>query len=278
MPSLQSSIVTDGVSDILASQYNTLRADMFALLTATSIEVTISSGSVAYSNGQSFYRIDTEGDAGTDNLDTISGGNEGDIIILILEAAGRVTTLKHGTGNIALGGGTDAAIASDGSITLVKTAGGDWLEIFRGMGSTAANLPSGVIALFDAACPDSWTRFSALDGKYPVGNVAYGGTGGAATHTHTYTQIYTHTHEGGTLELDSDGNHQHQVILKGAGANDGRKGNAAGAGNHTRYTEYAGAHTHTLSGDLGTTGDASGTVNAGDSNPPYLEMVYCKKD
>jgi hypothetical protein len=57
-----------------------------------------------------------------------------------------------------------------------------WVNMSSAGGGGA--LPSGMIAMFDAACPSGWTRFAALDGVVPRGSAAYGGTGGAETHNH----------------------------------------------------------------------------------------------
>ena len=86
--------------------------------------------------------------------------------------------------------------------------------------------------------PSGWTRFSALDSRFARGASSYGGTGGATTHTHTTTGGYT-TGASGT-RTDSPGG-------------------GVGAGNHTHTT-------------------ANGSTGAGNSLPPYLDMVYAAKD
>lgn len=49
------------------------------------------------------------------------------------------------------------------------------------------DINTGLIAIFDATAPSGWTRFTALDSKFPYGASSYGSTGGASTHTHTIT-------------------------------------------------------------------------------------------
>jgi hypothetical protein len=68
----------------------------------SAVELTISSGAVTKS--QAYHSIDTEGDASEDDLDTISGTSEGEIIIIRAEHADRTVVLKNGTGNLILGG------------------------------------------------------------------------------------------------------------------------------------------------------------------------------
>ena len=63
---------------------------------------TISSGSITYSGV--FIEVDTESAASTDDLDTISGGSEGDVLIITSAADARNVVLKHGTGNLDLNG------------------------------------------------------------------------------------------------------------------------------------------------------------------------------
>ena len=47
------------------------------------------------------------------------------------------------------------------------------------------DINTGLIAMFDSSTPTAWTRFSALDVKFPRGAATYGGTSGSATHNHT---------------------------------------------------------------------------------------------
>ncbi|MBU1120114.1 DUF2341 domain-containing protein [Patescibacteria group bacterium] len=53
--------------------------------------------------------------------------------------------------------------------------------------STDFTIPTALISIFDDTAPTGWTRFSALDDKYPEGSSSYGATGGSNTHTHTAT-------------------------------------------------------------------------------------------
>lgn len=65
------------------------------------VELTIASGAITRTAG--YHRIDTEGDASTDDLDTISGGTAGQKLILRAENTARTVVIRHaggGTGNI----------------------------------------------------------------------------------------------------------------------------------------------------------------------------------
>lgn len=64
-------------------------------------DVTISGGAITAT--RSHMRVDTEGGASTDDLDTINGGQDGDWLMLRTESSSRDVTMKHGTGNIFCG-------------------------------------------------------------------------------------------------------------------------------------------------------------------------------
>lgn len=76
------------------------------------------------------FRIDTEAAAASDDLDTINGGVEGDVITFQSTNSSRDVMFKHGTGNLRLNGLVDFALnqISD-RITLQKGSGGVWVQI-----------------------------------------------------------------------------------------------------------------------------------------------------
>jgi len=104
-------------------------------------------------------------------------------------------------------------------------------------------IPSGMIAMFDAACPSNWTRFTALDGKFARGADTYGGTGGLAEHSHTVDPPATNS--GGMLG--------YVYAAKNVGG--------APIGSHQHNVDIA----EFLSGSAS-------------SLPPYVDVVWCKKD
>lgn len=75
----------------------------------TSTTYTIATGAVTLGDG-SFFRIDTEGAGGTDDLDTINGFSDGRIITLRAANAARTVVVKHNTGNILTFDGTDITL------------------------------------------------------------------------------------------------------------------------------------------------------------------------
>lgn len=64
----------------------------------TPTELTIASGAITVTQG--FHKIDTQGNAGTDDLDTINGLVANAFYLFKPEDLARVVKFKHGTGNI----------------------------------------------------------------------------------------------------------------------------------------------------------------------------------
>lgn len=89
--------------------------------------LTISGGVVTAS--RTHHRIDTQGGAGTDDLDTINGGVTGHILILYPASGARTVVMKDGTGNLALAGDFSMDNAQD-TIMLIYN-GTNWLELSR---------------------------------------------------------------------------------------------------------------------------------------------------
>lgn len=110
-----------------------------ALCLLDAAELTIASGAVTVTQG--YHRLDTESDAASDDLDTITAGSgiaAGTLLVLRAENVARVVTLKDGTGNLLLDG--DYALnATDRTITLIYD-GTNWRETARSVGSDAKRL------------------------------------------------------------------------------------------------------------------------------------------
>lgn len=97
-------------------------------------ESTIVSGAVRVrGNSFSALRLDTEGGAATDDLDTIDNGSSGQVIVLFTSVNARDVLVKHNTGNIQLTGGVDFNLTSvDKKIALMWTETiSKWVELYR---------------------------------------------------------------------------------------------------------------------------------------------------
>lgn len=86
--------INDGI-DIVC-----LNPNLLPMLSGSNTALTIATGIVTLSNNSSSYVLDTEGAAATDDLVTINGGQDGQIIFIKSTADARNIILKHVTGNI----------------------------------------------------------------------------------------------------------------------------------------------------------------------------------
>ena len=91
------------------------------------IELTISSGAVTRT--QVYHTIDTESDAASDDLDTINGGTEGDIIVIRAEDQTRSVVVKSGVGNIVLKTGMDETLNDIDDHLALICDGTNWHDI-----------------------------------------------------------------------------------------------------------------------------------------------------
>ena len=92
-------------------------------------ELAIASGAIAVTHG--LHPVDTESDAAFDDLDTISGGYQGQLVTLRLAAEGRTVEISD-VGNIVTNGRV-ALVKAEDRITL-RFDGSVWREIDRVMG------------------------------------------------------------------------------------------------------------------------------------------------
>lgn len=126
--------ISSGQQALAADILKHATADGYLRLTA-STEVTIASGAVTVT--ANFYRVDTEGDASSDDLDTITAGAgvaDGHLLILRAENDARTVVIKHNTGNILLAGSADVLL-DDAHDTVFLIYDGNktkWIEITPG--------------------------------------------------------------------------------------------------------------------------------------------------
>ena len=140
-------------------------------------------------------------------------------------------------------------------------------------------VPTGMIGMFDGLCPQGWTRYDLLDGRFPRGGEQPGASGGEPEHVHTFDI---------TARTSRDGVHLHMLamgenvevdpgffgnigIYKGylqafeEGGRDRKK-----AARTRAVTDEDGSHDHLIS----VQGDSAATSNL----PPFVEVVFCRKD
>lgn len=102
-----------------------------------STEVTIASGVITVT--QNFHTVDTESDAASDNLDTITAGTSvvaGHILVLQAEHNARSVVLNRGSSTLELNVSGDMTLDhTDDSITLIYD-GTNWTELARSDNNT----------------------------------------------------------------------------------------------------------------------------------------------
>ena len=91
--------------------------------------LTIASGEITVFHGN--HRVDTEAGAATDNLDTINGGVDGQILTIRMINTARDIVVRHGVGNIQLIGSTNKTLdVQQNRLTLIYDEGLDeWSEV-----------------------------------------------------------------------------------------------------------------------------------------------------
>lgn len=90
-------------------------------------ELTIEGGEISITGP--YHSVNTEGGAGSDDLDTVNGGTEGDILVLRAEDSARTVVCKDGTGNLSLAGDFSLDHADDR--ILLQYDGENWCELSR---------------------------------------------------------------------------------------------------------------------------------------------------
>ncbi len=100
------------------------------------VELTISDGeiTIAYSH----HSIDTEGNAASDDLVTINGGEEGRVVLIRPASGERTVILKHGTGNIYSPSGLDITLDDESDYCLLVYDGENWCAIATGTAAASA--------------------------------------------------------------------------------------------------------------------------------------------
>jgi len=140
-----------------------------------------------------------------------------------------------------------SANVTDGAITPAQVATGYGL------------VPSGMIGLFAGPCPSGWTRFTALDDRFPMGSSTYGAIGGSQDHTHSISAAGAHNHTVTALSAL-----EKSVPSAKWQLNASPSGWVPEVPSHE--TDISGVHNH-------------GGQTAQSSNlPPFRQIVFCQKN
>lgn len=116
-----------------------------ALVMTAEAELTIADGAITVT--QFRHTVDTEGDAGSDDLATINGGASASIIVLRAENDGRTVVVKHNTGNIWLLGGADITLddVEDGILLIWDATNSMWFSVGGAGGGGAGSVATDTI-------------------------------------------------------------------------------------------------------------------------------------
>lgn len=128
--------VSLGFSTEKSISYDSIRSAGKFSIGKTS-ELTIASGVVTVTGGK--HTIDSEGDASSDDLNTINGGIDGAVVMIQPANGSRTINVKHLTGNINLSGNQDYVMDEiDKMIFLAYDAtNSQWWEIARKDGNAS---------------------------------------------------------------------------------------------------------------------------------------------
>jgi hypothetical protein len=97
---------------------------------STAQAATISAGAITATS--SYIVLDTEGAAGSDDLDTINGDSAGQILILTTTNGARDVVLKNGTGNLSIGADITIGTTND-VVVLFRRSGSNYKLIAKGI-------------------------------------------------------------------------------------------------------------------------------------------------
>jgi len=100
------------------------------------VELTIAAGAVAKT--YSHHTIDSEADAATDDLDTVNGGAEGEVMLIRPADGARKIVVKHNVGNIWLPGAADISLDNANAYLMLVYSGAKWVAI-AGSGADPAH-------------------------------------------------------------------------------------------------------------------------------------------
>jgi hypothetical protein len=259
---VEQALITDGLAHDLdpdatangrdlgstTKQWDQIHGKLLNLADAS--ELTVATGAITVT--QSYHKVDTEADAASDDLDTITAGSglgAGAVVVLRAENVARVVTVKDATGNILLGG--DLALsATDRTLTLIYD-GTNWREIARsGASATPVAFPATQAASADANTLDDYE-----EGTFTPGLSFGGGTTGLTYTTQTghYAKIGKNIFWTAFITISAVGSSTGAAKMTGLPVADGDSvGRAVTVGAYAAFTG--------LTGGLGANHDSGATT------------------
>jgi len=144
-----------------------LNPSSLPILSGSATALTIATGVVTLTNNSSSYIVDTEGSTSTDDLTTINGGQDGQIVIIQSANNNRDITLKTGVGNIINPSGLDTTLGNINDNVVLRYSSSNWVVVsFNFSGSEPVRLISTAIASNSSSI--SFTDLTSTYSRYEV--------------------------------------------------------------------------------------------------------------
>ncbi len=124
-----SAVLCDDILTVSGSTEIGGNCTIFNFLVFDDRPVTISGGIISTAVG-SWFVVETQGGAASDDLDTISNGVKGAIAVLTAANDAHTVVVKNGTGNIKLAG-SDCTLDNVNDTLTLMFNGSNWLELSR---------------------------------------------------------------------------------------------------------------------------------------------------
>lgn len=118
-------IPTVGRTQATPTLYNNVVKDANRLISSTGAALTIASGVITVTQANSHFTVANEAASALDDLTTINGGQEGEMISLIMASSSQAAVLKNGTGNIKTPDALDLYL-TDNSTVILRYSGSYW--------------------------------------------------------------------------------------------------------------------------------------------------------
>ena len=221
--------------------------------------------------GTTTLRVDDHPDAGGDASPFLIN-SDGDVAIGTTDPGGyklwvQGNSVRFGTtssdavtftnGRVGIGTTNPSQVLDVNGQVRIRNGGPDTGKVLTALDATGiaswqpadSALPPGMIAMFNSACPLGWTRLTALDGRFPLGNATYGTVGGSASHTHNFAAPIP---QGNTASAPI--------------------GSLSNPVSSYTYLSFAGP------GSFAITDTAGLPTSARTELPPYLTVIWCEKD
>ncbi len=152
-------------SDAVEAALTDLDDAMYALPTLglkAATELTIAAGVITPT--QAFHRVDTQADAASDDVDTITASTAGRIVFLYPENDARSVVIKHGTGNIQCVAGQDITLAEDDDVAMAIYVRSVWVCMsFKTLSATGSGLGALIGALASLSTTDKSTIVASIN-------------------------------------------------------------------------------------------------------------------